>query len=288
MASSIDIVGGSDATEWPGEILSLDVLYTLLGIDSDTVTDAESLMAQISLKTAEGLVKRHLNYDPVYKQHTEYYPQTDLSFDGRSEIWDANESHAFLIRRPGESTHELQVKNLPVRATVAMDLRVDYDGKSGTTSGAFGSDTAWTEGTDFWPNYDMLDSAGDKVCNDGIIRAQGRWPQQAGSVKVVYYAGYTADEFAGDDNSIDASPIRLAVIEEASRYMHILHTKKKKSGVRGIAGWGVAGLSSENLGDYSYSADAASMKTLLSTASLSARSVLLLEPFLNYGGHLFL
>src|SRR5690606_32970226 len=97
---------------------------------------------------------------------------------------------------------ELQLTHLPIRefdenGENGIDLRIDYDARSGTRSGSFAVDTKKEEGIDFWPNYDAHDVVGRRICTDGIIRSEGRWPSVSGSIKVIYVAGYTSDEFRG-------------------------------------------------------------------------------------------
>src|SRR5690606_18761523 len=108
-------------------------------------------------------------------------------------------NQAFIRRLNDSAVDELQVQHLPIRyrdkdGSNAIDLRIDYDGRGGTRSGAFAANTQQTEGVDFWPNYDAQDSSGYQLCRDGVIRSEGRWPNQPGSVRITYTAGYTAEE----------------------------------------------------------------------------------------------
>lgn len=280
-----DVIGGSVATSNSANILAVSDLYPYLNITADDVTTAQTTLLTEAINYAEGAIRAILRYDPMMGVRTEYYPNLDLTASFGPAIWEATDNVAYVRRLSEESSDALQVAGLPVRQTDdqgnnAIDLRIDYDGKAGTTSGAFGSSTQQTEGVDFWPNYDQHDSGARQVCNDGIIRSEGRWPARAGSVKIVYVSGYTAAELAGTDTVIDASPIKQAVLTEALRYFHqawsLRATDKRK--------WGAGPLTGERMGDYSYTTDQMLARQLLSSSDkVSAKTYALLEKFINYG-----
>jgi hypothetical protein len=279
----VDVTGGSAASSLIGQVVTLSDLLVFLGISS--ATSDETVIATASLKQAEGAVIRLLQYNPVMAIQTEYYPQIDFSSSGDAKVWEVDSTQAHIRRLAGTVSEELQVKRLPIRefdesGNNAIDLRIDYDGRSGTRSGSFSSETIQTVGTDFWPNYDQEDSNGYRVAGDGIIRSQGSWPSIANSVKIAYVAGYTATELAGEDTVIDASPIRDSIMEEAVRKFKTAWSRRKDR-----SGHGTGALTSENLGDYSYSADGAIMKSLMgSSYDLMASTADRLEPFINFGG----
>lgn len=231
---------------------------------SGSVTDEEASLAMVALKRAEGAIIHHLRYDPSQQVRTEFYPQADFDSQGdREGVWEVDSSQAYLRRESRGATQELQLQHVPVRASDAdgnnaIDLRIDYDGRFGARSGSFDTDTQQTEGTDFWPQYDGVDSNGYAICRDGILRSVGLWPLEPGSVKVIYVGGYTKAEIAGQSALVDASPIGDAVVAEASRRLQRALIMKKRSGVGFIAGI----LQSEKLGDYSYSVDTAASTRL--------------------------
>lgn len=270
-----------------GRILLLTTLLTHLGI-GETATELETTIARSSLVRAEGAVIRALRYDPVMKVRTEFYPNQAQYFQYEG-VWEANQSQAYLRTVNTGASDELQVCGLPVREADTndenqIDLRIDYDGRSGTRSGSFGDATIKVEGTDFHPNYDLIDSGGRKVCRDGIIRSLGLWPQTPGSVKITYVAGYTADELAGTDSVIDASPIQEAVLDEATRRFHLAYSRMKKTNV----GFSGGPFSSEKLGDYSYTVANEIQKEFLSLKSdILMETAFKLESFVNMGVELF-
>ena len=261
-----------------GNIADLSEILLELGLTS--ATEAQRALAAQALAAAQGAVRRHLKYDPVSASRTEYYPQGQIRPQGEGSVWEADDNEAYLRARAGSSGDELQVRHIPVRATPAIDLRIDYDGRSGTKADAFNAETQKDEGTDYWPNYDMIDSAGVSVCNDGLIRSHGLWPAEPGSVKIVYTAGYSAAELRGQENVLDASPILHATIEEASRRFK----KATVTGYRTGTGFLPGIVTSESLGDYSYSIDASLAAKLFGSAwDLMGMSKEMLADFVNWG-----
>lgn len=221
-----------------------------LGI-SDTATANEESIVNAAILRAEAAVRRFLKYDPVQKTRTEYYPQMNLDQNPREGVWEADSNEAYFRYESSAITDELQVQHIPIRSV--SSLYVDYDGRFGKRSGAFASDTLKTEGEDYWPRYDIQDSAGNLLCRDGIILSTGRWPTTPGSVKITYVAGYSASEFTGLGYIVDATPIYEAVINEAARRAKQAFLFAKNSSATSGSGWTAGSISGERLGDYSYS-----------------------------------
>jgi len=260
----------------PSIIETAEVL-TDLGLSS-SVTAQEYAIIEAAITRAESAVRRYLKYDPVQRTRTEYYPQTDFDYLSRGTVWESEGGQAYLRRIATAATDELQVRNIPIRSITS--LWIDYDGRAGTRAGAFAAETLKTEGTDFWPNYDGIDSDGHRICRDGIIRSEGMWPTTPGTVKLISIAGYTADELHGIDFSVDAGQIVEAVVAEAIR-----RAKKALMGMKSSAlGWTSGPLSGEKLGDYSYTADSTlSTKLYGGMYELMPETKEALESFVNYG-----
>lgn len=256
-------------------IVDISAILLELGL-GETATDVERALAQACLRKAEAAVRRHLQYDPVYASRTEFYPTMDLNQAGRETIWDVNSTHAYARQISEAATEELQVRHIPIRQIT--DLFIDYDARAGAKAGAFAAETEKVEGVDFWPNYDTVDSSGNKVCRDGIIRSIGRWPVQAGSVKIVYTAGYTEAELHGEDSLLDASPIHEAVCDETTRRFLKIKQRAKKT----LAGW-AGPLASESLGDYSYSSNTSLLDSIVKGGDISLENESRLSEFVNWG-----
>lgn len=283
--SLTDLLIGSEEGNWSGgdltetttttQIIEVADVYLPLGISGSQTTEEQNIVAQAIL-AAEGSLRRFLGYDPTKQERTEFYPRVSVRA-GRGSVWESNNTSAYLRAGVSAVSGELQLQHLPVRADSDMDLRIDYDGRAGTRSGSFASETQKTEGTDFWPNYDGVDDSGYSVCRDGVIRSAGRWPSEPGSIKVVYMAGYSRDEFRGAGILIDATPIFQAAVDEA-----VWRSQKMFESRKTARGFVSGTISSESLGDYSYSLDAAgSIQSLGVGMKSSSKS--LLGPFVNYG-----
>jgi hypothetical protein len=245
-------------------------------------TDDEASILENAILWAEGAVRQYLHYDPLQGQRTEFHPQQSFQADTGQGVWEAIGQMAVLRQVSEASTSELQLQHLPVRE-LAMYVWVDYDGRSGTKSTSFIEETLQQLGVGYWPNYDILDASGKGVCRDGIIRTVGLWPSNPGTVKITYTGGYTAAELRGSDPILNASPIWESIVEEACRRCRrVLLTRKSASG--GLSGLPAGMLSSENLGDYSYSLDANSVRNLFASGGdVSTESKDRLEAFVNHG-----
>jgi hypothetical protein len=258
-----------------GKIVGDELVLLELGLSSSPTEEERAIVQQAVVK-AEGAVMKFLGYDPLQRSWTEYYPV--LNFDPLNDtgVWEATETEAYLRRLSSEATDELQLKHIPLRSSTAIRIYVDHDGRFGTKSGAFAASSEKTEGTDFWPQYDGVDSDGYKICNDGIVRSIGSWPTEPGSIKVVYTAGYSSAELEGQDSLIDASPIMDAIVEEAlRRAKKVLVLWKKNSRTGHNAGT----ITSEGLGEYNYSISGTVMDKLLSAGGLTLESREKLQPF---------
>lgn len=258
-----------------GKIIGDEAVLLELGLSSSP-TDEERAIVQQAVVKAEGAVMKFLGYDPSQQSRTEFYPQMNFDLVGGQSVWEANDTEAYERRVSSSSTDELQLKHVPIRSSPAIDLRIEYDGRFGTKAGAFAASCLKVEGVDFWAQYDSLDSAGNKICNDGILRSIGLWPSEPGAVKIVYTAGYSNAELEGQDSIVDASPIMDAIVEEALRRAKKVLTMWRKNSRSGhIAGT----VTSETLGEYSYSISGSVMDKLLSSGSLSLESREKLQPF---------
>ena len=257
-------------------IVDISEVLLELGL-SASVTEEERAIASVALTHAEGAVKRHLKYDPSQRTRTEYYPQQDFENIGVPSMWEVEGSQAYLRRRSGSSSGELQVRHIPIRSITT--LAIDYDGRSGTRSGSFGVDTEKVEGSDFWPNYDGVDGGGNSICRDGIIRISGAWPVSPGSVKIVYVAGYTDAELHGQGGLVDASPIVGVIISEAARRVRSTYLQAKTT-----TGFTPGPVVSEKLGDYSYRTGGVMADRLFGGLwNLLPESIELLESYVHWG-----
>lgn len=254
-------------------IISASEVLAELGIASPT--SIETAIVNNAIIKAHGAVRRALGYDPVRAERTEYHPQMPFQAQISRGIWEVMEQRAVLRQVSESATNELQLQHLPVRSVA--EVRVDYNGRSGTASGSFGTSTIRVQGVSYWPNFDCLDSSGNAVCRDGVLRTLGLWPTTPGTVKVKYTAGYTAAELRGGDPILNAEPIWEACLDEAVR-----RARRVLAMAKGSAGVPASLMQSENLGDYSYSADVGSLARLFD-GDLAHENAARLMDFVNLG-----
>ena len=257
-------------------LLSADAVYTELGITTPTAQEQSVVAAAIA--KIEGSIKKHLRYNPVQATRTEYYPLTPSRSASGESVWESSGDTAYLREIGGAGANELQLAGLPVRSITT--LHVDYGARFGTVSGSFAASSLKTLGTDYWLNTELLDSAGARVCMDGIVRSFGLWPTEPGAIKLVYVSGYTSAELLGNDSVLDASPIYYVAVEEAARYARRVLVRAKDATLGHLAG----PLTSERLGDYSYNVDASGSSSELSMNwELMPSSIQRLSEFVNFG-----
>ncbi len=236
---------------------------------SGGASELERAFANSAIDRAESAVKRFLRYDPVKRERTEFLPQIDPGAGGRALIWEASDTHAYARESLESGSAELLVRHVPIRSITSV--HVDWNRQ-------FGTGTAWLAGMDYWLDVEQLDDDGESM--GSIIRASGAWPSAAGSIRLVYTAGYSAAEFHGQKSLVDATPILEAVVDEAVRRMLKVISRGKKVG----AGWTGGPLTSERLGDYGYTLDASVLQRLVGTSSdLLAETQDKLGSFVNFG-----
>jgi len=249
-----------------------------------TISSEEQSLLTLVRTSAMGAVKRYLQYDPVQSQLTEYYPQRGMSplYGGGS--WDINEAHTRGVWTPYSTVSDaLQLRRIPVRNIAAVHC--DQNGRFGKGAGAFGSGTQWTEGVEFWAEYEQAN-----LCLSGILQAQSCWYSEPGSIRVQYRAGYAEAELAGEATvearsgadyvsaGVDASPIRHAALIAAVQSFKAIWARRKDATLGHLAG----PITGERKGDYSYTIGS-STSGLDLAVELPSEAIWLLEPFVHYG-----
>lgn len=260
----------------PARIADAAEVILELGL-SASITEEERAIVGQCIPKAEAAVRTHLKYDPVRATRTEFYPRADTSPGRYSTVMDVNATSAFEKQISGRASQNLQLQHIPVRSIT--NLYIDYDGRHGQKSGAFGSGSEKTLGTDFWMQADGTDDSGNAICWSGILVSGGIWPQQSGSIKVIYIAGFSDDEFRGASNTVNATPIWEVVIDEACRRVQKIFAWKKKS----LGGLGGGVITSETLGSYSRSIDTALLSREIGGMAISATNQEKLNDFVHYG-----
>lgn len=262
-------------------------LRTSLGLtDPD---DLQTARMALAMTIGHAAVRKYLGYDPEQRVGpAEFYPRRE-NYDDSPGIWDVNPSHTRAQWVSSYGTFKfIQLERLPVRAV--SQVLVDAAALHGQQSGDFGSGTEWTQGEEFWIEWDQ-----ENLCKTGALIANGAWPSGIGTVKVTYRAGYSQAEFRGpatasstDANGIittqgvDASAIKAAALLTCMAKYHTLKAFAQ-SQLTGLHPTGP--LSSESLGDYSYSAANPQLAALIAGMAVDVppEAATLLQDFINYG-----
>ena len=261
--------------------LTIDELASILGMEVPDEDSTDWVLLNTALRTAWSDITTFLKFDPQITDYTEYLPNWDFQNSILSTTgYTSQNGMAFLERdsSPGLHHTRLQLSHTPVRqylvdGTTPIKVFEDTSAQNDWAD-AFDADT---EIQDFSPNFSKQSDIGS-VCEDGILeRINGSWTGESCSIKVVYAAGYTADEIANDFYGIVS-----AMITEASKRVHQISARQRSSA--GFTG----PLKSEKLGDYSYSTNSTIQNELQSTSgsggsALSPSSKAALLQFVNFG-----
>lgn len=260
-----------------------------LGLTGD-LSDADRAIMSMVIQKTDAKVRNVLRYNPERSVHTNrLYPVSEgRSASSSGGIWDVNEGGTRATLQTAGGGDTLQLTHLPIRQVTV--LSEDRAANAGKASGAFG--TTLTEGTDFYVDWEVANlgidgaTANDGISYSGLIyRIGSQWPVRARTVRVTYYAGYTADELRGLSGELDGVNIHTAAVMTAAA----TYKRWKAIGSSGAAGIVVAGvIESERMGEYSYKmkdsdgaggvSDVSSMAVEMPTAAAIA-----LAPHINLG-----
>jgi len=154
--------------------------------------------------------------------------------------------------------------------------------RGGQKSGSFGASTELTAGTQYYIDTVTSDGDGSIYGASGIlIRIGTGWPNEHGSLKVTYTAGYTSAELTGTGSTnVDASDIALA----AKMLMQKTYQTIKATAKSDLAGMTAGIKQSERLGDYMYMADVNTARQLNGMSmNIVGEIAELLQPYVNMG-----
>jgi hypothetical protein len=160
-----------------------------------------------------------------------------------------------------QASNVLQLRHLPIRkVSEVIEDQLSYGGQaSGAFTAANGAETL-SAGTDYFVRFTEMPAdigganglAGDDgYAKTGLLeRVSGFWSCFPGTVKVTYTAGYTENELAGHGSYHTAGQIKKAAIDTLLSNFKELATQATT-----ISSGKPGNITSESLGDYSYSID---------------------------------
>jgi hypothetical protein len=235
-----------------------------------SITAADEALFDLIHGLSESALKSFMQQTLGFEQHVEYYPQGQPQLEDDYPLEDVQFRSAgatFVNGRAG--TEFLQLKHLPVALT-GIEVREDVGGHAGQTDDSFGDDTVLTLGDDYFLD---LDDHSNSLSRTGILYRVGAWPAEPRSVRVSYYAGFSASQLAND---AIAGAVKLAAIKTTAAYFWQAKTWATNNGS--------GPKTSEQIGKYGYSSSqafAASAGLIGSDVPPDAKA--LLQPFRNYG-----
>lgn len=175
---------------------------------ASSATDAEYGLIALIQPLAEGALRDYIRYDPEYKLHIEFYPETNQYPSDNEETLETVGSR--VVSGLGFSDQRIiRVRHHPLRSIVS--IYEDHASRAGFSpnSSDFSVDTLLTQGVDYMPDINQ-----DGFSDSGMIeKLNGSWSRRRRTVKIAYYSGYTAAEFDGTaDSGIDAQGLKFAVL----------------------------------------------------------------------------
>lgn len=239
----------------------------LTWIGKQDATGQELAMLNLFHRKAERAVKSYCHTELEQATFTEYHPHEEHRVQKETYL-DVDAASQFAAFSTSVGPDILRLRNVPVRSITSV---YEYPGAcAGQISGGFPASSLLTAGSHYW-----LDTEQEGISKTGFLRKRvGNWPSIAGSVKVTYVAGYTANELDGNAGvgNLDASDIKLAVYFTLAHYWNRIVSQA--AGLQG----GIK--TSESLGDYSYQLGGAITKT---EWKVPATATDLLQPYVQMG-----
>lgn len=184
----------------------------------ETDADAAALASITILKqAAERAVRSHVGTGITQATYTHYLPLAGV--------------------RPSEI---LRLPEYPLRSITSLHL--DLDGYAGFGASAFAAVDLLVSGTDYYP---LLNQSGLSWFGHVMRIGGAPWPKTPGSIKIVYSAGWSALELAGEvtDPGLDASDIQLAVFKTLADIKNAVDVQRSNSGPGGITSESLEGWS---------------------------------------------
>jgi hypothetical protein len=211
----------------------------------------------LAQKMAQSAVRTFLGYGVTQRQYVgQLLPDQNLYYS-QADYIDVINNRVALYGWSDSSV--AQPPEVPIRSVDA--LYADFSALAGQGVADFGAPTLMAQGTDYYVDFDIVTdptpNAKKGISWSGhIIRWMVTWPSRRRSIKINYTAGMTAAELDGQSPTTwysykDPSVIKWATLKTA---MAKYHTLKAFSVGQNIAG--VGAITSEHVGDASFSYDA--------------------------------
>lgn len=239
-----------------------------LGLENADPADIRRMSR--SIMSAQRAIEEYLGYLLERETHTEYYPIARQR-SARDSFVDVI-GQRVLLGREGDSA--LIIANRPVINDDTLAVYESFNGQSGQSTSAFPAASLLTKGSDYF-----LDVIGNEDYSmSGILyRRAGTWSPEIGSIMVIYSAGFTAADLNGTGTFKRAAVIKDSLFEEAKRDF-----RQRRANAANLDR--AAPLSSESIGQYSYSAGGGNAKEIANVLELSHAAKMRLHRWRKLGG----
>src|SRR3990172_7396060 len=142
-----------------------DVL-TALGFHATAPTAAQEALIKLVHPLAEAVFFSWFGANCEYEQHVEYLPVGGQLTGEETSEWFRLQGQAVQVRMGARGTSVLQLPHTPVWST-GLEVREDVGANAGQATGAFGTATILTLGSDYW--LDISDAT-LQLSTSGLLR----------------------------------------------------------------------------------------------------------------------
>lgn len=207
-----------------------DDVFAYLSI---TPSSAQSAAMDVIVDGMSSAIKRYCRWGIVEKTLTSFLPlhPTAVGY----HVPTAEVGYGFGAVTSGRN--RLQLPAMHVKSLTSINE--DGGAKAGFNADDFPSTTLLTAGDDYFLEKDSGSTYSE---SGGVIRVGQNWSSVPGTIKVVFVAGFSESELAGEQNAI-----RFATIRECAKAWI---ARQRENSLVSSAGSDALVLSSEKLGDY--------------------------------------
>ncbi|MGE3314008.1 MAG: hypothetical protein AB7O26_02750 [Planctomycetaceae bacterium] len=212
------------------EIISRAEVVAALGLGA-TISDADSGLVELLKRIVENEARRYCRHAITQSAspYIHFLPASAPAVAGGTLL--ERESSATLGFGATVDSRILQLP-VPFVRSESLEVRVDLQSAAGQGVDAFGNDTLLVLGSDYYLDVDEpgLSRSGQ------LVRITGSWPKRPRTVRVSYFAGFTAAELDGP-----YSDIKGAVLDEVCARYQSAKSRQGSGGAGAIQSESIGG-----------------------------------------------
>lgn len=201
------------------QIVSRAEVVASLGLGG-SISDADSGLIELLKRVVENDARRYCGHEITRNTNPFiHFLPGSVAASSAVSLLERASGMTTGIRDDGASRF-LQLPVPFVRAE-SLEVRVDLNAAAGQAAGAFGSATLLTAGVDYY--LDMDESGLSR--SGRLVRIAGGWPAQPRTVRVSYFAGFSAAELDGP-----YSDLKGAILDEVCHRFQIAKSRPGSGG----------------------------------------------------------